>query len=46
MGVENRETTEFFSQDFPSLGEFFDNTEQKTRVLVFDTDEEEVHEAN
>ena len=28
------------------MGSFYENTEQKTRVLILDTDDEEVHEAN
>ena len=46
IDIENRETTSFFKNDYPALGSFYENTEFKTRVLVLDTDEQEVHDAN
>ena len=44
---ELRETTDFFmDNDFQELGEFYDRTELRTRVVVLDQDDKEVHDAH
>ena len=43
---ELRETSDFFMEnDFQELGEFYDRTELRTRVVVLDQDDKEVHDA-
>ena len=46
-GKELREVTDFFMEnDFQQLGEFYDRTELRTRVIVLDQDDKEIHDAN
>ena len=42
---ESVESTDFFVSQYPPLGKFYEEAEFKTRVLVLDQDEKELHDA-
>lgn len=45
-GKELREVTDFYMEnEFQQLGEFYDRTELRTRVVVLDQDDKEIHDA-
>jgi len=44
--TENVENTDFFKFNYPPMGSFYENAEFKTRVVVMNQDDKELHDAH